>query len=110
WDVETGERVLALTGHRTGIRCVAFSPDGRRLASAAGEKEAADPRELFVWQLPGTGGGEPSRIELPCEAPVQSLAFSADGRRLVAGERGTATPDKKWIDGCLCVWDTATGR
>jgi WD40 repeat protein len=116
WDVESGQRVLSLPGHSTGIRSVAFSPDGRRLACATGVKEGPSPRELVIWQLPERGQGEPSRINLHCEALVQSLAFSADGRRLVAGERGTLTPtdgpptEWPWVDGHLSVWDTTTGQ
>jgi WD40 repeat protein len=47
---------------------------------------------------------------------VQSLAFSADGRRLVAGERGRQIPNERpptdwpWVDGYLSVWDTTTGQ
>jgi WD40 repeat protein len=37
WNVETGEPVRTLVGHRTRVRTLAFSPDGRRLASASGE-------------------------------------------------------------------------
>jgi WD40 repeat protein len=42
---------------------------------------------------------------------VQSLAFRADGRLLVAGERGVLTADgQTWVDGCVSVWDTTSGQ
>jgi WD40 repeat protein/serine/threonine protein kinase len=115
WDVATGERLRTLTGHRTGVRSVAFSPDGQRLACATGVYRGAEPHELVLWALPEPGRGEPSRTDLPCACPVQSVAFSADGRWLVAGERGTYVAgaearDDKWLDGHLSIWDTTTGQ
>jgi WD40 repeat protein len=116
WNAETGERVRTLAGHRAGVRTLAFSPDGRRLASASGEMGMTEPRELFVWELPEPGRGDPSRIELACESPVQSLAFSTDGQRLVAGERGRQIPNEQprtkwpWVDGCLSLWEVPSGK
>ncbi|AWM35932.1 Serine/threonine-protein kinase PrkC [Gemmata obscuriglobus] len=110
-DVRTGTAVCVLPG-RADVRCVAFSPDGRRLAVAHGELDAAETRVVAVWRLPEPGG-EPERAELLCERPVQALAFSADGSTLVAGERGTHTagdPRGKWADGHVSVWDVGTGR
>ena len=34
WDVKAGKARAVLDGHKAGARCVAFSPDGRTLASA----------------------------------------------------------------------------
>ena len=35
WDAATGQRILTLKGHNGWVRSVAFSPDGKRLASAS---------------------------------------------------------------------------
>jgi hypothetical protein len=70
---------------------VAFSPDGRLLATAANELvlrlwDAATGKE--ARQLPGHGNG------------VHALAFSADGRTLAAAGFGPVTR----------LWEVATGR
>jgi WD40 repeat protein len=33
WDVGTGEEVLTLKGHGSGVSCVTFSPNGHQLIS-----------------------------------------------------------------------------
>jgi len=36
WNVATGEALAVLHGHNDGVTALAFSPDGKWLASAAG--------------------------------------------------------------------------
>ena len=35
WDATSGQEMLTLKGHTDGVTSVAFSPDGKRLASAS---------------------------------------------------------------------------
>jgi WD40 repeat protein len=46
WDVATSKRVARLTGHEGKVRCLAFSPDGTRLASGSYDQT------VRLWDMP----------------------------------------------------------
>jgi Tol biopolymer transport system component len=126
-----GETVRVWTGHATQIRALAFSPDGRRLASGA------DDGTIALWDV---ATGQKLRLWQGHQDWVSSLAFSPDGGLLASGswdgtvklwtagagrivralEAGAAvlavafSPDGRWlasgsVDGLVRLWDVETG-
>jgi len=88
WDATSGQETLRLQGHTGWVYSVAFSPDGKRIASD---------KTLKVWDA--TSGQE--RLTLKGHTSyVWSVAFSPDGKRIVSGS---------W-DGTLKVWDASKGQ
>ncbi len=84
WDVATGKLLETLKGHSNAVTAVVFSPNGRTLASGSYDQSVRlwnveTRRELM--QLDSGG------IEL---GPLETLAFSADGKHLLAGGSRTA--------------------
>jgi WD40 repeat protein len=77
WDVATGKRRAALKGHTGPVLAVAFSPDGKALASAA--ELPNRPAEVKLWDVPG--GKELASLR-GHGGRAWSVAFSPDGRRL----------------------------
>jgi len=91
WDVGTGQETLNLKGHTGYVWSVAFSPDGKRLASASTDET------VKVWD---TGTGQESLTLRGHTSIVSSVAFSSDGKRLASAS---------W-DGTVKVWDAGTGQ
>src|SRR5262249_12815687 len=91
WDAATGRELRSFVGHRGDVRCVAFSPDGKRLLSGGADGtvrlwDAATGRERGS-PLRSEGGGGGARGA----APRGLLAGGTDG-------------------GEVHLWDAATGR
>jgi WD40 repeat protein len=114
-DAGTGRELAALHGHKVRIRGLAFSPDGKRLASGGwtelgeGTEYKELPGELKLWDvttgqecvtfrsvanrtLPGSQG-----LVFP---HVTALAFSPDGREIATAGR---------FPNVVQLWDATTG-
>jgi WD40 repeat protein/tRNA A-37 threonylcarbamoyl transferase component Bud32 len=91
WNPINREEVAILRGHRGEIRELAFSPDGKLLASAS----ADDAFPVRIWDVERNLEirAIPAHTHL-----VRALAFSADGQRLASGSD----------DSTVRIWDTRT--
>jgi hypothetical protein len=90
WDEEAHPENGPPLAQADRITALAFSPDGTRIALAAGDIY------LVPWQ---TATGQPSTLANHGEL-VTSLAFSPDGKSLAAG----------MADNTIVLWDAATGK
>lgn len=91
WDAATKRVVRTFSGHEGNVRTVAFSRDGKLLASGATDNM------VFIWDL---AGNQPGRRLAGHSDLVYSVAFSSDGQRVAS-----ASADQKVI-----VWDVASGQ
>ena len=74
WDVQTRELVRSITGFERVIGCLAFSPEGKRLAAGTPDGH------VWVWD---TATGRQSQLIEAGGRGVRSIAFSPNGRQLV---------------------------
>ena len=85
WDVRPGAAApqlkAPLAGHSDDVTALAFSPDGKILATAG------DDKKIILWDA-ATGKPEPGELRSgasPHEGEITSIAFSPDGRYVVSG-------------------------
>jgi hypothetical protein len=114
WDAATGKQLRRLTwgeGRRAGpvnVLAVAFSPEGRMLASAEEPFSSANGASVTLWEV---ATGQVRRRLGGHEGDVNCLAFAGDGRTLVTGSTDTTAlvwdlaappsrkgPDELWAD------------
>jgi WD40 repeat protein len=88
WDVANVKQVLSLPGFTTPVTSLAFSPDGKLLATGS------DDQKIRIWDM--SNGQDVHEL-----GPVglhMHLAFSPDGSLLIAGT----------ANGTITIWVTAT--
>lgn len=106
WDVDARKLTATLDGQTLLVAAVAFSPNGKTLASGGPrklvkEKSGQDWRthfagaELKIWDL---GSMKASTLLQAESTPVNFVAFSPDGKTLATAENG------------IKLWDVASGK
>jgi WD40 repeat protein/serine/threonine protein kinase len=97
WDAETGEELVTLRSQGDALLCVAFSPDGRWIATGG----------MGTVTLWNAETGRAARTIRGHDGPVFVVAFSPDGRRIASGMStgidATVKPEIK-------IWDALSGR
>jgi WD40 repeat protein len=94
WDAQTGQELLAFKGHSNRVKGLAFSPDGKLLASASGGPGSG---EVKVWD------SESGQELFSLQSISTAVAFSPDNMRRASG-RSIGGPGGAGV-GEVKVWD-----
>lgn len=97
WDVDAGREQTTLLGQGDQVTAVAFSPDGKTLASAGIDGTVKLRLPDRAWKVRATLKPPTKRTR---QEPAFSLAFDPQGRWLAVGVLG----------GTIEIWDLATLR
>ncbi|MBL9124263.1 MAG: WD40 repeat domain-containing protein [Planctomycetaceae bacterium] len=107
WNFTPGQVLFDLKGHNSLVFAIAFSPDGKTLASAGQRIEAESATcEVIFWSV--ATGERVRSIRQPTSGMVKSIAFSPDGRLLACS--GSRAPRDELPLGEVLIWEVATGK
>ena len=92
WELSSGRLLAVSGGDGSSLRCLAYSPDGRTLASGSWRGR------IWLWDAvthhESLGSDQANLSSIVC------LAYAPDGRSLATGHE----------DGVVRLWDPETGK
>jgi WD40 repeat protein len=92
WDPNTGRQKAVLRGHQSLVSCLAYSPDGKRLATGSSDESAT----VKLWDA---ATGDEIATLWGHTRPVYALAFAPDGKTLATAGRDRVV--RLWdVDAC----------
>jgi WD40 repeat protein len=104
WDAQTGKELATIPAHTSLGVDVAFSPDGKHLASAG------DDDTVKVWDAQALQKPLILKAAQDNKSDVVSVVFSSDGKRLAATVRGRPGIPNGEESAVVKVWDAQTGK
>ena len=87
-DTRTGRTTQTFSGYKVSVKCVAFSPDGKTLASGGSDGS------MRLWDI---STGKHKKEVYWYRRAIDSVGFSPDGKQVVYGT----------IDRNVLLWDIA---
>jgi hypothetical protein len=104
WDVATCQKLATLKAHKGKVEALAFTADGKTLASAGGDSHSKDREsrlgsnwgQVKLWDM-ASGRVKATLKGFP--APPRSMAFAPDGKTLATFSLGE-----------IKLWDVGSGK